>query len=153
MSIMIQVLLAAMMTASGFLLTTAVQAESDLAAVPSVMPVFVAEINLGMPRLATAVVSPFADQQIIPEQFLGLGSLAPAGSLSWAGVDESAELMTAPMEERRDWKVQTAKTARAEEPDTEFLTAAPAPEPPTSVLAAVALVAGGVWTRARRCAV
>lgn len=149
MSVMIQVLLAAVMTASGLMLSSAAQADMATASLPSMVPVMVAQIDLGMPKLAPEVGSPFAAQQLIPEEVL-LGDLAPAGSLFWAGIDEFAELDAAPMPERKDLKRRTATNDKSDEIDTELLTAAPAPEPPTSVLAGIALVAGGIWTRARR---
>jgi hypothetical protein len=150
MSVMIQVLLAAVMTASGLLISSAGQAASPTAAIPSLMPVFVAQIDLGMPQLAPETSSPIAAQQVIPEQLLNLESLTPCGSFSWAGIDEFAELDAAPMAERKDLKRKTAAQDKSDEIDPELLTAAPAPEPPTSVLAGIALVAGGIWTRARR---
>jgi hypothetical protein len=159
MSVMIQVLLAAVMTASGLLLSSAVQAEVSLlsepteygtAACPSVMPVVVARIDLDMPHVSFQSVSPGSAPQVIPEHCLDFDTLMPMGSYSWAGLDEATELMAAPMEERKDLKTKTTKNDRADEPDMELLTAAPAPEPPTGVLAAAAVVAGGVLNRVRR---
>lgn len=146
MSVMIQVLLAAVMTASGLLLSSAAQA--DTAAVPSLMPVATAQVDLGMPQISAGNASLFANDQVLSEHLID--RLAPAASLAWAGVDEFNELMAAPMDERKDVKKKVAKNDKDDEIDAELLTAAPAPEPPTSVLAGIALVAGGIWTRARR---
>ena len=59
--------------------------------------------------------------------------------------------MNAPMEERKQDKSKaTASKDERNEPNVELLTAAPAPEPVLGAIAAVAMVVGGIWTRARR---
>lgn len=161
MPIMIQVLLAAVMTTSGIFLTFPVQAatwaENDanqprvsVADMPSLMPVVVAQVNLGpMPLYACDIAATAGWQRMFPGVLCSPAVVS--GSLAWGGVNEAAELMNAPMEERKQDKSKaTASKDERNEPNVELLTAAPAPEPVLGAIAAVAMVVGGIWTRARR---
>lgn len=151
MSLMIQVLLAVVMTASGLMLSSAAQAETfavgglaNLTGSQAAAPGPGLDTNF----IASPLLSPFVGDQVIPTQFLGLNKVTPEGSLAWAGVDEFNELLAAPMPERKDLKQLTKSDAETEF-NVELLTADPAPEPQTSVLAGIALAVGGIWTRTR----
>ena len=91
--------------------------------------------------------------QVLPDSLTAPAALMPSGTLSWAGIREAATLVEVEQfsPKRQARRADLRDVARDAAPNVELLTAIPAPEPPTVVLASLALVAGGlVLNRHRR---
>jgi hypothetical protein len=158
MSFMIQIMLAAAMTASGLLISAVGKAGMitlaegvSASATGSDFNLVETHIDLDGTKLSTRVVSRFSSEQVIPEHFFDLSTVSAQGDFSWAGVHEFRDLLDVPTFLPTDLKL-TIPTVDAEFGlvDYDHLTAKPAPEPPTSVMAGIALAAGGFWNRLRR---
>lgn len=90
--------------------------------------------------------------RVLPDWLTAPAALMPTGSLTWAGVDESVIVASLPQPKPESVKAAGVRDFAANDnPNLELLTAIPAPEPPTIVMAGLALAAGGlVWNQKRR---